>query len=247
MKCSLGIFHFIEEISNLSHSVVFLFLCTDHWGRLSYLSLLFFGTLHSSGYIFPFLFCFSLLFFSQLFVRPAQTPFCFFQFSSVTQSCPTLCDPMNHSMPALLSITSSWSLLSLMSIEVVMPSSPLFLCRPLLLPPPIPPNIRVFSNESALPMRWPEYWSFSFSFSPSNEHPGLISFRMDWLDLLAVHGTLKILLQHHSSEASILWRSTFFTVPTLISIRDHWKNHSRDGPLVTKQCLCFLICYLGWS
>ena len=153
MKCSLGISNFLEEISSLSHSIVFLFLCTDHWGRLSYLSLLFFGTLHSSGYIFPFLFCFSLLFFSQLFVRPAQTPFCFFQFSSVTQSCLTLCDPMNHSMPALLSITSSWSWFSLMSIELVMPSSHLILCRPLLLLPPITPSIRVFSNEASLRMR----------------------------------------------------------------------------------------------
>ena len=96
--------------------------------------------------------------------------------------------------------------------RVVTPSSHLILCRPLLLLPPTPPSIRVFSNESALPMRWPKYWSFSFSISPSNEHPGLISFRMDWLDLLAVQGTLKSLLQHHSSNASILRRSAFFTV-----------------------------------
>uniref|UniRef100_A0AC11D4W0 Uncharacterized protein n=1 Tax=Ovis aries TaxID=9940 RepID=A0AC11D4W0_SHEEP len=93
-----------------------------------------------------------------------------------------------------------------------MPSSHLILCRPLLLLPPIPPSIRVFSNESALRMRWPKYWSFSFSVSPSNEQPGLISFRMDWLDLLAVLGTLRSLLQHHSSKASILWHSAFFTV-----------------------------------
>ena len=93
-----------------------------------------------------------------------------------------------------------------------MPSSHLILCRPLLLLPPIPPSIRVFSNESTLRMRWPKYWSFTFSISPSNEHPGLISFRMDWLDLLAVQGTLKNLLQHHSSKASILRRSAFFTV-----------------------------------
>ena len=98
-----------------------------------------------------------------------------------------------------------------MPIESVMPSSHLILCRPLLLPP-IPPSIRVFTIESTLCMRWPEYWSFSFSISPSNEHPGLISFRMDWLDLLAVQGTLKSHLQHHSSKASILWHSTFFTV-----------------------------------
>ena len=105
---------------------------------------------------------------------------------------------------ASLSITSSWSSLKLMSIESVMPSSHLILCRTLLLLPPIPPSIRVFSNESTLCMRWPKYWSFSFRISPSNEHPGLISFRMDWLDLLAVQGTLKSLLQHHSSKASIL-------------------------------------------
>ena len=99
-----------------------------------------------------------------------------------------------------------------MSIESVMPSSHLILCHPLLLLPPIPPSIRVFSNESTLCMGWPKYWSFSFSISPSNEHPGLISFRKDWLDLLAVQGTLKSLLQHHSSKASILWHSAFFTV-----------------------------------
>ena len=99
-----------------------------------------------------------------------------------------------------------------MSIELVMPSSHLFLSCALLLLPPIPPSIRVFSSESALCIRWPKYWSFSFSLSPSNEHPGLISFRMDWLDLLAVQGTLKSLLQHHSSKASILRRSAFFTV-----------------------------------
>ena len=99
-----------------------------------------------------------------------------------------------------------------MSIKSVMPSSHLILCHPLLLLPPIPPSIRVFSNESTLCMRWPKYWSFSFSISPSNEYPGLISFRMDWLDLLAVQGTLKSLLQHHSSKASILLRSAFFTV-----------------------------------
>ena len=99
-----------------------------------------------------------------------------------------------------------------MSIESVMPSSHLILCRPLLLLPPIPPSIRVFSNESTLRMRWTKYWSFSFSISPSNEHPGLISFRMDWLDFLAVQGTLKSLLQHHSSKASILRHSAFLTV-----------------------------------
>ena len=135
-----------------------------------------------------------------------------FQFSSVAQSCPTLCDPMNCRRQASLSITNSQSLPKLMSIELVMPSSHLILCRPLLLLPPIPPSIRVFSNESTLHIRWPKYWGFSFSISPSNEHPGLISFRMDWLDLLAVQRTLKSLLQHHSSKASILRCSAFFTV-----------------------------------
>ena len=105
---------------------------------------------------------------------------------------------------AFLPITNSQSLLELMPIESVMSSSHLILCCPLLLLPPIPPSIRVFSNESTLRIRWPKYWSLSFSISPSNEHPGLISFRMDWLDLLAVQGTLKSLLQHHSSKASIL-------------------------------------------
>ena len=111
-----------------------------------------------------------------------------------------------------MSITNSWSSLKLMSIESVIPSSHLILYRPLLLLPSIFPRIRVFSNESTLHMRWPKYWSFSFSISPSNEQLGLMSFRMDWLDLLAVQGTLKSLLQHHNSKASILWCSTFFMV-----------------------------------
>ena len=113
---------------------------------------------------------------------------------------------------ASLSITTSWSLLKLMSIELVMPSNHLILCHPFLLLPSIFPSIRVFSNESALCIRWPKYWSFSFSISPSNEYWGLISFRIDWLDLPAVQGTLKSLLQHHSSKASTLWCSTFITV-----------------------------------
>ena len=113
---------------------------------------------------------------------------------------------------ASLSITNSWSSLRLTSIELVMPSSHLILCHPLLLLPPIPPSIRVFPNESTFCIRWPKDWSFSFNISPSKEHPGLISFRMDWLDLLAVQGTLKSLLQHHSSKASILRRSAFYTV-----------------------------------
>ena len=113
---------------------------------------------------------------------------------------------------AALTITNSWSRLKLMSIESVMPSNHLILCHALLLLPSIFPNIRVFSNESALHIRWPKYWSFSFNISPSNEHPGLISFRMDWLDLLAVQGTLKSLPQHHGSKASILWCSVFLMV-----------------------------------
>ena len=113
---------------------------------------------------------------------------------------------------ASLSITNSQSLLKLMSIKSVMPSNYLILCHPLLLLPSIPPSIRVFSNEPTLHMRWPKYWSFSFSISPSNEHPGLISFRMDWLDLLAAQETLKSLLEHHSSKASVLQCSAFFTV-----------------------------------
>ena len=127
---------------------------------------------------------------------------------SVAKSCPIPCDPKNYSMPGFLSFTTSWSLLKLiMSIELVMPSNHLILCRPLLLPSSFP-SIQVFSSESAFLIRWPKYWSFSSCISPSNEYLGLISFRMDWLDL-AVQGTLKSLLQHHSSKASILWRSAF--------------------------------------
>ena len=120
--------------------------------------------------------------------------------------------PWTAALQASLSITSSRSLPKLMSIESVMPSNHLILCRPLLLLPSVFPSIRVFSNESALHIRWPKHWSFSFNISPSNEHPGLISLRMDWLDLLAVQGTLKSLLQHHSSKASILQHSAFFIV-----------------------------------
>ena len=120
--------------------------------------------------------------------------------------------PWNAAHQASLSITNSRSPPKSMSIESVMPSNHLILCRPLLLLPSIFPSIRVFSNESALHIRWPKYWSFSFNINPSNKHPGLVSFRMDWLDLLAVQGTLKSLLQHHSSKASILRRSAFFLV-----------------------------------
>ena len=148
------------------------------------------------------------------------------QFSSVAQSCPTLCNPVNRNTPGL---PVHYHLPEFTQTHVhrsVMPSSHLILGHPLLFLPPIPPRIRVFSNESTLHMRWPKYWSFSFSIIPSKEIPGLI-FRMDWLDLLAVQGTLKSLLQHHSSKASILRRSAFFTVQ-LTSIHDHWKNHSLD-------------------
>ena len=120
--------------------------------------------------------------------------------------------PWTTARQASLSITSSWSLLKLMSTESVMPSNHLILCHPLLLPPSIFPSIRVFSNESVLRIRWPKYWSFYFSISPSNEYSGLISFKMDWLDLIAVQGTLKSLLQHQSSKVSILWHSAFFIV-----------------------------------
>ena len=154
------------------------------------------------------------------------------QFSSVTQSCPTLCDPMNHSTPGL-PVTNSWSSPKLKCVESVMPSSHLILCHPLLFLPPIPPSIRVFSNESVFPMRWPQCWSFSLSISPSNEHPGLVSFRMYWLDLLAVQGTLKSLLQHHSSKASILWHSAFFIV------HDYWKSHSFNYSDLCRQSVVF--------
>ena len=136
--------------------------------------------------------------------------------------------PWTTACQASLSITSSQSLPKLMSIESVMPSNHLILCRPFLLLPSIFPSIRVFSNESGLPIRWPKYWSFSFNISPSNEHLGLISFRMDWLDLLAVQGTLKSLLQHHSSKASVLQLLSFLYSPTLTSIHDYWKTHSYD-------------------
>ena len=138
-------------------------------------------------------------------INSVQLPRCVWLFAT----------PWTTACQAFLSITNSWSSPRLICIESVVPSSHLILCRPLLLLPPVPPSVRVFSNESTLSMRWPKYWSFSFSISPSKEHPGMIPFRMDWLDLLAVQGTLKSLLQHHSSKASILQRSAFFIVPTL--------------------------------
>ena len=147
-----------------------------------------------------------------------------------------------------LSITDSQSSLKLTSIESVMPSSHLILCRPLFLLSPIPPSNRVFSNESTLHMRWPKSWSFSFSISPSNEHPGLISFRMDWLDLLAVQGTLKSPLQCHSSKASIVRCSAFFTV----QLSHLYMTTGKTIPLIRRTfvgnvSLCFWIFYLGWS
>ena len=134
--------------------------------------------------------------------------------------------PWTAACEASLSITNSRSLVKLRSIKSVMPSNYLILCLLLLLLPSIFPSIRVFCNESALCIRWPKYWNFSFNIISSKEIPGLISFRMDWLDLLAVQGTLKSLLQHHSLKASILWHSLYS--PTLTSIHDHWKNHSLD-------------------
>ena len=134
------------------------------------------------------------------------------QFCSVTQSCPTLCDPMTVACQASLSITNSQSLLKFMSIQSGMPSNHIILCHPLLLLPSIFPSMRVFSSESVLCIRWPKYWSFSFIVSPFSEYSGLISCRMDWLDLLEVQGTLKSLLQHHSSKASILLCLAFFIV-----------------------------------
>ena len=135
--------------------------------------------------------------------------------------------PWTAAYQASLSITNSWSLLRLTFSESVMPSNHLIVCHPPLLLPSIFPSIRVFSSESALRIRWPKYWTFSLSISPSNEYPGLISFRMDGLDLLAVQGTLKSLLQHHSSKASILWRSAFLIVQ-LSHPYDYWKSHSLD-------------------
>ena len=169
------------------------------------------------------------------------------QFSSVTQSCQTLCAPCTVACQAPLSITSSQSLLKLMSIELVMPSNHLILCHHLLFLPSFCPGIRVFSNESVLLIRWPNYWSFSFSISPSNEYSGLISLRMDWLDLLAVQGTLKSLLQHHCSKASILWHSAFF----IVQLSHPYMTTGKIIALtrwnfVGKKCLCFLICCLGW-
>ena len=147
---------------------------------------------------------------------------------------PLLATPWIAAHQASLSITNSWSLPKVMSIESVMLSNHLILCRPLLLLPSIFLSTRVFSNESALRTRWPKYWGFSFNISHSNEHPGLISFRMDWLDLLAVQGTLKSLLQHHSSKAWILQCSAFFIVQLSHPYVTTGKNLWADGPLLAK-------------
>ena len=172
----------------------------------------------------------------------------FFKFSSVAQCVRLFATPWTTARQASLSISNSRSPPKPVSIKSMMPSNHLILCCPLLLPPSIFPSIRVFSKESALSIRWPKYWNFSFSISPSNEHTGLISFRMDWLDLLAVQGTLKSLLKHHSSKASILWRSAFFIVQVSHPYVT-WKNHSLDQMDLCWQSnvSAFLICCLGWS
>ena len=187
----------------------------------------------------------------------------FLQFSSVHFSHSVVSDSLwpheSAACQASLSITNSWSLLRLTSIKSVMPCNHLILCRPLLLLPPIPPSIRVFSNESTLPMRWPKYWSFSFSISPSKEHPGLISFRMDWLDLLAVQGTLKSLLQHHPYQVIIFPAFAFFdervgkiwakyNQKIRKSDNRYWYEElyiSKDNSVVRNMCFAqwYLICW----
>ena len=153
-----------------------------------------------------------------------------FSFNSVQFSRSVMSNTFRPHGPyqASLTITNSQNLLKLMSIESVMPSNHLILCLPILLLPSIFPSIRVFSSESVLCIRWAKYWSFSFNISPSNQYSGLISFRIDWLDLLVVQGTLKSLLQHHSSKASILWQLSLLYGPPLTSICDYWKNHIFD-------------------
>ena len=179
------------------------------------------------------------------------------QFSSLIQSCLTLCDPMDFQLfatpwiaarQASLSITNPWSLLRFMPIQSVMPSNHRILCRSLFLLLLTFPSIRVFSNESLLCIRWPKYWSFSFNISPSNEYSGLISFRMDWLDLLEVQRTLKSLLQHHGSKASILWRSALFTVQLSHAYMTTGKTIALTRwTFAGKVMSLLLICYLGWS
>ena len=171
------------------------------------------------------------------------------RFSSVHLS--VVCDSATPSTTACqdsLSMTNSWSSPKPMSIESVMPSNHLKLCRPLFLLSSIFPSIWVLSNKSALHIKWPKYWSSSFNISPTNEHPGLMSFTIDWLDFLALQGTLNSLLQHHSSKASILWCSAFFIVQLSHPYMTIGKTIALTrGTFLPKQCLCFLICYLGWS
>ena len=150
------------------------------------------------------------------------------QFNSVSQSCLTLCNTMDCSMPGLPVHHQLRVYSNSMSIESVIPSNHLILCHPLLFTPSIFPSIRVFSNESAFCIRWPNYWSFSFNISPSSEHPGLISFRMDWLNLLALQGTLKSLLQHHSSKSINSSALSFLYSLNFTSVHDYWQNHSLD-------------------
>ena len=164
-------------------------------------------------------------------------------------SCSVVATPWTAGCQAFLFIINCWSLLKLMSIESVMPSNHQILCCPLLLLPSILPGIRIFSNESVLCLRWPKYWSFNFSISPANEYSGLISLRIDSLDLLAVQGTLKSLLQHRSSKASILWCSAFFVV----QLSHPYMTTGKNVALTTwtfvgnVMSLCFLMCCLGWS
>ena len=165
------------------------------------------------------------------------------QFSSVAYLLRLFETPWTAAHQASLSITNSQSPPKLMSIESVVLSKRLILCCPLLLLPSVFPSSRVFSNESVLHIRWPKYWSFIFNISPSHEHPGLISFRMDWLDLLAVQGTLKSLLQHHSSKASILQHSVFFTV----QLSHPYMTTGKTIALTRQTFTGFLICCLGWS
>ena len=171
-----------------------------------------------------------------------------YQFIPVTQSCLTLCDPMDFSKPGFLSINNYQSLLKLTSITSVTPSNHLILCHPLLFPPSIFPRIRVFSTKSVLHIRWPKSWSFGFNISPFSEYSGLISFRIDWLDLLALQETLKSLLQHHSSKASIIQSSAFF----IVQLSHPYLTTGKSIPLtrqtfVGKVMSLLFICCLGWS
>ena len=171
-----------------------------------------------------------------------------YQFIPVTQSCLTLCDPMDFSKPGFLSISNYQSLLKLTSITSVTPSNHLILCHPLLFPPSIFPRIRVFSTKSVLHIRWPKSWSFGFNISPFSEYSGLISFRIDWLDLLALQETLKSLLQHHSSKASIIQSSAFF----IVQLSHPYLTTGKSIPLtrqtfVGKVMSLLFICCLGWS